>query len=89
MAVSTDTALMHLAAALDVKGFGLYGPFPGEIRLSTYPKSRWINAELHCTPCFLHGHKPCPNSAADGTPKCYEQINLDELTEKIEELYND
>lgn len=89
MAVSTDTALMHLAAALDVKGFGLYGPFPGEIRLSTYPKSRWINAELHCAPCFLHGHKSCPNSAADGTPKCYEQINLDELTEKIEELYND
>jgi len=89
MALSTDTAMMHLAAALDIKGFGLYGPFPGEIRLSTYPKSRWINAELHCAPCFLHGHKPCPNSALDGTPKCYEQINLDELTEKIEELYND
>lgn len=89
LALSTDTAMMHLAAALDIKGFGLYGPFPGEIRLSTYPKSRWINAELHCVPCFLHGHKPCPNSALDGTPKCYEQINLDELTEKIEELYND
>jgi ADP-heptose:LPS heptosyltransferase len=89
MALSTDTAMMHLAAALDIKGFGLYGPFPGEIRLSTYPKTRWINAELHCAPCFLHGHKPCPNSALDGTPKCYEQINLDELTEKIEELYND
>jgi ADP-heptose:LPS heptosyltransferase len=89
LALSTDTAMMHLAAALDVKGFGLYGPFPGEIRLSTYPKTRWINAELHCAPCFLHGHKPCPNSALDGTPKCYEKINLDELTEKIEELYND
>lgn len=89
LALSTDTAMMHLAAALDVKGFGLYGPFPGEIRLSTYPKARWINAELHCAPCFLHGHKPCPNSALDGTPKCYEKINLDELTEKIEELYND
>jgi ADP-heptose:LPS heptosyltransferase len=89
MAISTDTAMMHLAAALDIKGFGLYGPFPGEIRLSTYPKTRWINAELHCAPCFLHGHRPCPNSQADGSPKCYEEINLDELTDKIEELYND
>lgn len=89
MALSTDTAMMHLAAALDIKGFGLYGPFPGEIRLTTYPKSRWINAEYHCAPCFLHGHKPCPGAAADGTPRCYEQINLDELIERIEELYND
>jgi len=89
MAISTDTALMHLAAALDVKSFGIYGPFPGEIRLTTYPKARWINVQLHCTPCFLHGHKPCPNSALDGTSKCYEELNLDEFAEKVEELYND
>jgi len=32
----TDSALGHIAASLDKKCFGIYGPFPGHIRLKTY-----------------------------------------------------
>ena len=87
LAISTDTALVHIAAALGVKSFGLYGPFPGEIRLSTYPKARWINAEHHCAPCFLHGHLSCPNSDIVGCPQCYNRLNIDEVVRRLEEMY--
>jgi len=87
LAISTDTALIHIASALGVKAFGLYGPFPGEIRLSTYPKCRWINAEHHCAPCFIHSHLPCPQSDMAGCPQCYNRLDIDEVVRRLEEMY--
>ena len=45
--------------------FGIYGPFIGEIRLSTYSKAEWINCETpnKCGPCYIHGGK------SPGAPK--------------------
>jgi ADP-heptose:LPS heptosyltransferase len=88
--VATDTALMHIAVSMDIKAFGLYGPFPGKIRLETYPSELcdWIDAKLDCSPCFLHGHRPCPNADPGGHSKCYDSLNIDELYLKFEELMN-
>lgn len=91
---STDSALAHIAASLDIPCFGVYGPFPGHIRLKTYPKASWVDAERHCSPCFIHGHKPCPHASADGYSPCYDElIQTDEklkiVIDKFEELVND
>jgi len=83
--VSTDSSLIHIAASLDVPAFGLYGPFPGEIRLTTYDKVDWINAKKDCAPCFQHGPNPCKNST-NGHSNCYDNIDLDKCVSKIERL---
>lgn len=85
--VATDSALLHIAASLGIPAFGVYGPFPGKIRLSTYPKADWIDAKKECAPCFQHGMKPCKN-AKSGEPfsPCYDNIDTNEVVERIEKM---
>jgi ADP-heptose:LPS heptosyltransferase len=83
--VSTDSSLMHIAASLGVPAFGLYGPFPGEVRLTTYDKVDWINAKKECAPCFQHGPNPCKYST-NGHSNCYDNIDLDDCVTRIEGL---
>jgi ADP-heptose:LPS heptosyltransferase len=94
MTLATDSALGHIACSLDKKCFGIYGPFPGKIRLRTYPKADWIDADRHCAPCFLHGHKPCKYSSSDGYSPCYDELidtdkKLIGLIDNIERFLND
>jgi ADP-heptose:LPS heptosyltransferase len=72
--VATDSALLHIAASLDLPCYGIYGPFPGEIRLATYPKAKWIDAKRFCAPCFMHGQKPCKYTEKNGYSPCYGNI---------------
>lgn len=91
LVVGTDSALLHLATAVNVPCFGIYGPFTGDIRLSTYPQADWINCktkDINCAPCFVHGNNPCKNSV-DGFSLCYENIDIDECMEKIDRLLED
>ena len=92
--LGTDSALSHIAASLDRKCFGIFGPFPGNIRLKTYPKADWVDAERHCAPCFLHGHKPCREASIDGYSPCYDELvgtdeKLNDLVDHIEVFLND
>lgn len=84
--VSPDSSLIHIAAGLDIPSFGLYGPFPGEIRLTTYPKAKWINAEKKCAPCFKHGHKACMNSDTNGYSTCYNNLDIENCIRDIMSL---
>ncbi len=88
----TDSALGHIAASMDKKCFGVYGPFPGFIRLKTYPKAAWIDAKKKCAPCFIHSQTKCPQST-DGYSPCYDELvetdeKLNYLIDKFEELLN-
>jgi len=89
LAIGVDSSLNHIAVSVGTKTFGIFGPFPGEIRLSTYPKNLcdWINVERECTPCFLHGHSACTNVFNHFVP-CYDGINYEETMQKIERLLN-
>jgi len=87
--IGTDSAIGHIAASMDIPCFGIYGPFPGHIRLKTYPKAAWIDAERKCVPCCLHGHKPCPEAGSDGFSPCYHNINITEVVEKFGRLIYD
>ena len=84
--VATDSALNHIAASMGVPCYGIYGPFPGFIRLKTYKTADWIDGSLPCAPCFLHGSKPCPQAGKDGASPCYDQIDKDRVVKKIGEL---
>jgi ADP-heptose:LPS heptosyltransferase len=84
--ISTDSALLHIAASLGISLFGIYGPFPAEIRLSTYPNADWINAKKECAPCFQHGGKPCKEAGNNPYSPCYDNLDLDDAVIRIEKL---
>ena len=88
--IATDSAMCHIAASLGVKLFGIYGPFPGEIRLKTYGDlASWADAQRDCAPCFIHSHNPCPKSI-DGVSPCYDNIDVLKTCDKImEHIKND
>jgi len=83
--VGTDSAMMHIAASLDVPCMGVYGPFPGEIRLSLYKNSDWVNCKKECSPCFSHMNTPCKNSKG-GYSQCYENIDINEFITKFRKV---
>ena len=83
--ISVDTGLTHIAAAVGVPLYGIYGPFPANIRISTYPNTKWIESNLECAPCMEHDLTDCSNSKG-GYPLCYDQYNMDEMVNEIKEL---
>jgi len=82
-----DGVSQNLAKSLGIKNFGIYGPFPGSIRLSTYKYSDWIDCKKECSPCFQHSLSPCKNSR-NGCSTCYDNLNVDEVIERIENHLN-
>jgi hypothetical protein len=54
--------------------------------MKTYPNVDWVDAERSCAPCFLHGQDPCPQAGPDGYSPCYDNINHDEVVERIGKL---
>ena len=88
MITSVDTGLIHIGASLDKPCFGIYGPFSGKIRLETYPKTYWIDAQCECAPCYIHGYTLCDN-AIDNAPKCYDTIDINDLANKINILWKE
>jgi ADP-heptose:LPS heptosyltransferase len=85
LAIATDSALIHIAASVGIPVLGIYGPFPGEIRMSTYKNCEWVNCKRECAPCFLHSQTPCRNSK-DGYSLCYENLDLNEFKSKLDKI---
>jgi len=88
LVLSTDSALVHIAASMSIPIYGLYGPFPGHVRLSLYPKTKWVDAEAPCAPCFLHGYSICPTAKEKKLKysPCYNNIDLDKVVTEVESL---
>jgi len=88
MTLCTDSAFSHIGVSVGTPAMGIFGPFPGYVRMKTYPNADWVDAERSCAPCFIHGQDPCPQAGSDGYSPCYDNINLDEVVERIERLLN-
>lgn len=87
--IATDSALNHIAASLNVPCYGIYGPFPGAIRLKTYPKAKWVDAKRDCAACFIHGTDPCPEAGPNGFSPCYDSIDIKKSFNEVEELISE
>ena len=83
LTLATDSAMNHIATSLSRPCVGIYGPFPGYIRLKTYPKAVWLDAKYECAPCFIHSQAPC-QAAKGGFSPCYNSININDIINKVE-----
>lgn len=86
--IGPDSSLCHIAGSLGVPTFGIFGPFTGEIRLKHFPKADWINCEMDCTPCFLHGNDLCKvaqEAGLDHSP-CLTQFEAKDVVDRLEAL---
>lgn len=65
--IAPDSALCHVAGALDIPTVALYGPFPWQLRTAYAPSVHAISGHGACSPCFHHSRgwqvlpkgKPC------------------------------
>lgn len=66
--VAPDSALAHIAGALDIPCVALYGPFPWKTRTAYAPKTFALQGMCPVSPCFYHArggsgpfpeHGPC------------------------------
>jgi heptosyltransferase-1 len=72
--VSNDTGPMHIAAALGVHVFGLFGP-TSPLRTGPYGSSRTIiRKDIPCSPCYKR---------ACNTVQCLDSITVGEVADKI------
>jgi ADP-heptose:LPS heptosyltransferase len=68
LVLGSDSALVHVAGALEIPAIGLYGPFPGEIRTKHSPTTIVLQGKGPCAPCFHHVHlrKAFPDQCPTG-----------------------
>lgn len=63
--ICPDSALLHMAGALDISALALFGPTDARARVNHYPKSvgLWPGQSLHCSPCWYESgrcrHQTC------------------------------
>lgn len=60
VALTNDSGLMHLANAVGVPVLAIFGPTNPRLGFSpTLPGSKAICDDVPCSPCSVHGQKPC------------------------------
>ena len=91
--VGNDSALLHVAGALDVPGCGLYGAFHWKLRTAYSPSIHAIQGNAGCEPCYHHvnaalrNHFPahCP-SKAKGICQVLESIAPDRIVSTVDKI---
>jgi ADP-heptose:LPS heptosyltransferase len=91
--VGNDSALLHVAGALEVPAVGLYGPFPWELRTKYAPKTFSLSGKGPCAPCFHHKNAMIGNEFPDNCPSAdrgicqvLESIDVSRIIGKIEAI---
>jgi len=78
--LAPDSALCHVAAALDIPTVALFGPFPSRLRTIHQPSVRAIDGKAPCAPC--HHHENTGKAWPEGCPgwktdRCAALANID------------
>lgn len=78
--VSSDSGLMHVADALGVPTFGLFGPTHPALGFAPAgPRSRAFHAGTWCSPCHRHGSAPCFRDQRF----CFDELNVESIASAI------
>ena len=79
--IAPDSMFIHIAGALGIPVIGIYGPFHSNVRMKYFKNAVGIDIDCGCSPCFKHGHHPCPK----GNPSpCFSLISEDNILDIFE-----
>jgi len=83
--VTNDSGPMHMAGALDIPVVALFGPTHPDLGFwPGYRRGVYIHTGIPCSPCSLHGSKPC----RQGRRFCLDDITVGHVIKKIDEIMN-
>lgn len=78
--LSSDSGLMHVADALGVPTFGLFGPTHPALGFAPAgEKSRAFHAGTWCSPCHRHGSAPCFRERRF----CFDELNVEDIARSL------
>jgi len=81
--VGSDSGLMHVADALGVPTFGLFGPTHPALGFPpSGPRSQAFHAGTWCSPCHRHGAAPCFR----GHRHCFDELDLSSIAAAIQSV---
>ena len=92
MTLSPDSSFIHIGQALNKPGLGIYGPFSGDVRLSTYKNAEWVEpresnvCKYNGRRCYIHGQY-CEAFKEGETAPCFNFLDYDEIFKKAQKLY--
>jgi ADP-heptose:LPS heptosyltransferase len=89
--LAPDSALIHVAGALDIPALGLYGPFPWQSRTPFYNSVISINGKAQCAPCWhcsLKGNIWPAGGPCNVSKKCeaLDSIPVEDIVLKLQKL---
>jgi ADP-heptose:LPS heptosyltransferase len=86
--LAPDSALCHVAGALDIPTVAVYAPFSWRARTAYAPSIRALSGHLSCAPCSWHGrggafppHGPC---AKTGRCEALATITPERIVRELE-----
>jgi ADP-heptose:LPS heptosyltransferase len=80
--ISGDSALLHLAASLEVPTVSLFGPSNPQKWSPQGEQHRFLQKEFECVPCSRYGHiPPCPHNV-----KCLNSLAPEDVLDAALEL---
>lgn len=78
--LSSDSGLMHVADALGVPTFGLFGPTHPSLGFAPVgERSRVFHAGTWCSPCHRHGSAPCFRERRF----CFDELQIEEIVNSV------
>jgi heptosyltransferase-2 len=75
--VTNDSALMHVASALELKAIAIIGPTNPYYIHPWKTEHKIVSLNLDCAPCFFYSPKPLTCSRTDVQFKCIKELNVD------------
>ena len=79
--LGNDSGPVHLANAVGTPAVAIFGPTHPKLGFAPL-KGRALTVDLPCSPCSLHGERPCPR----GDRVCIRGITTEDVLEALKEL---
>ncbi len=84
IALTNDSGLMHLANAVGTPVMAIFGPTNPRLGFAPMlPGSKILCDDVRCSPCSVHGQKPCRQPVK----YCFENITPERVVEGLMEIF--
>ena len=88
--LTPDTAILHLAAALEKNIVTLFGPIDPQARCKGYKNARILTARMDCMPCWRNSEIACKKTGSHkGHSKCMEKIAIKDVYKALIDMRNE